>query len=248
MRENQSIRSTLLTDLTWVSSFENDQSFNKECLKKSKSMVKIEFKYFDAQDLIQDELKLSCGNLRTEIVRLAQDETKYIRIALEKDYMWVLIEDEKTFPDQCFIKSHALVSTDNRFIKTPVIYNNLFKDLCQQLELSPSYINWLHGQTSAIENKVMAKLLQEIESQGEELAKKCLVQFPVTTQLERIKYKKEREQCLTGQWQEIEKNAEAEAKKDPLVLKINLSFNNVQVRLQLERRRLQLKILKKYFL
>ena len=247
-QENQTIRSTLLTDLTWASSFENDQSFNQECLKKSKSMVRIEFKYFDAQDLIQDELKLSCGNLRTEIIGLAQNETKSIRLALEKDYMWVLIEDEKTFPEQCFIKSQTLLSTENRFIKTPEIYNNLLKDLCQQLELSPSFINWLNGQTSAIENKVMVKLLQEIESQGEDLAKRCLIQFPVTTQLERIKFKKDREECLIGQWQEIEKNAQEKVKKDPLVVKINLPFNNIQSRLQSERRRLQLKMIKKYFL
>ena len=38
------------------------------------------------------------------------------------------------------------------------------------------------------------------------------------------------------------------AKKDPLVQRVNLSFENIKTRIAIERRRLQLKIMKKHFL
>ena len=96
----------------------------------------------------------------------------------------------------------------------------------------------------SLSNELMIKL----EAQGEELAQSCLKDFPVDSQLNRLRFKTKRDSCLTEKWSSLEAALIQEAKKTPLAIKLNLSLDALNTRLNLERRKLQLKIMKKYFL
>jgi hypothetical protein len=116
------------------------------------------------------------------------------------------------------------------------------------MESSQVYQNWLKTQVSSVELSLSNELIIKLEGQGEELAKSCLKDFPADSQLNRLRFKVKRESCLTENWSSLEAALIQKAKKTPLAIKLNLSLDALNTRLNLERRKLQLKIMKKYFL
>nr|MBA2404775.1 hypothetical protein [Bdellovibrionales bacterium] len=67
-------------------------------------------------------------------------------------------------------------------------------------------------------------------------------------QLNRMRFKKQREICLVDNWFSLEADAIKQAKRDPRVIRVDLSFDNISTKIAMERRRLQLKVMKKHFL
>jgi hypothetical protein len=63
-----------------------------------------------------------------------------------------------------------------------------------------------------------------------------------------MRYKTQRENCLIDNWYTLEAEAIKSAKEDPLVQRVGLSFDSINTRIAIERRRIQLKVMKKYYL
>lgn len=140
------------------------------------------------------------------------------------------------------------MTSAQRYFQTPNIYLPSLKFICSQIESSPIYQVWLKGQGATVELSLSNELMIKLEAQGEELAKSCLKDFPVDSQLNRLRFKTKRDSCLTEKWASLEVSLLNEAKETPLAQRLNLSLDSLNTRLSLERRKLQLKIMKKYFL
>jgi hypothetical protein len=78
-------------------------------------------------------------------------------------------------------------------------------------------------------------------------AKSCLVQYPVDTNVNRLKFKVDRENCLLGEWKQIEGTSIQEFETDPLVVKFKIDVSAVKLQLEVNRRRQQLKVMKEFF-
>jgi hypothetical protein len=69
----------------------------------------------------------------------------------------------------------------------------------------------------------------------------------VDSAVNKIRFRKERESCLINQWSELESNVLNDVLSDPLVIKFQVSSAELKSKLDLNRRRLQLRLMKEYF-
>ena len=124
---------------------------------------------------------------------------------------------------------------------------SLIEAACAQIHDAPEYTKWLEESKSVFADKSVDGLENRILELARVKAGECLVQFPVDTNLTRIKFKKEREACLLGDWPGIESAAVKEFEADPIVIKFKVDVAAVKSQLETNRRRLQLKIIKEKF-
>jgi hypothetical protein len=82
---------------------------------------------------------------------------------------------------------------------------------------------------------------------GTNQAKACVKEFPVDSAVNKIRFRKEREACLMNKWSDLENSTLSEVLNDPLVIKFQVSSVELKSKLELNRRRLQLRLMKEYF-
>lgn len=242
------IRKELLKDASWVAEFSNDQKFQANCMEKSHSLVKATLRFHDIQALIKNSLLLNCSTLKEEMIKLAESEASPLRAQLERDFSWLGLANKEQILSDCRKKATSLLTSEFRYQQAPDIYASAFKTICEQVESSQAFNQWLKTQSSGLEERIFGQVMAQIETSAEERAKLCLRDYPVDSQLNRMRFKRQRESCLVDHWDSIEQFAIAQAKKDPLVQRVGLNFEGLSSRIFMERRRLQLKIIKKYFL
>jgi hypothetical protein len=239
-KEVKSIHLSLLSEASWVS--------KETCLEKAKTLLKVSFKFHSALELIRLELIQTCASINEEMQNIATFEIAIFKEKLEANFDWAATSTIESFASDCQKQGLSFLSSAQRYAQTPSMYFPSLKFICSQMESSQVYQNWLKTQASSVEQNLSNELMIKLEAQGEELAKSCLKDFPVDGQLNRLRFKAKRESCLTENWSSLEAALIHEAKKTPLVIKLNLSLDSLKTRLNLERRKLQLKIIKKYFL
>ena len=234
------IRAALLSEATWV----KEQS----CLDKSKSLVKATFKFHNLSLLIEDSLVKNCSSIKDEMDKIAREELASFKEKLEADFAWAAVTNIANFNSDCQKQAFTMINSEQRYHLTPNVYAAAIKSICASVESSNAYQAWLQTQSAGLEDKVYSQVLIDAEVRGEKQASACLKTYPVDTQINRMRYKTQRDNCLIDNWYALEAEAIKIAKQDPLVQRVNLSFDSINTRLAVERRRLQLKIMKKYFL
>ena len=239
-KEVKSIHLTLLSEASWVD--------KQSCLEKAKTLLNVSFRFHNALELIRPQLVQTCSSINEEMQNIATFEIATFKDKLEANFDWAATSTIEQFASDCQKHGLTLLSSAQRYAQTPNIYFPSLTFLCTQIESSQAYQEWLKGQGATVELSLSNELMIKLEAQGEELAKSCLKDFPVDTQLNRLRFKTKRDSCLTENWSSLEATLMDEAKKTPLVRKLNLSLDALNTRLSLERRKLQLKIMKKYFL
>ena len=239
-KQVSAIRVELLSEATWVG--------KQSCLDKSKSLVKGTLKYHDIQELIHLSLVQNCSTIKDEMDKITSAEVAPLKEKLEANFHWASVSTSDQLVADCQKYALSLIGPEKRYHASPSIYLPAIKSICAKMESSPAYVAWLETQGAGLEEKVFTQLVIQVEALAEKQAIKCILQYPVDTQLNRMKFKKQRENCLVDNWFAIEDQAVQIAKQDPLVQKVNLSFDKINTRIAMERRRLQLKIMKKHFL
>jgi hypothetical protein len=239
-KEVKSIRLALLSEASWVDKL--------SCLEKAKTLLKVSFKFHSALELIRPELIQTCSSINEEMQNIATFEIATFKDKLEANFDWAASSTIEQFASDCQKQGLSFMTSAQRYAQTPNIYHPSLKFICTQIESTQVYQNWLKTQATSVEQTLSNELMIKLEVQGEELAKSCLKDFPVDSQLNRLRFKTKRDSCLTEKWSSLEVALINEAKQTPLVRKLNLSLDALNTRLSLERRKLQLKIMKKYFL
>ena len=127
------------------------------------------------------------------------------------------------------------------------VFEGLLEDTCKDIHTAPQYNTWLEESKSVFADKSIAGLEKRIVEFAQTKAQGCLAQYPISTSLSRIKFKTEREACLLGDWSKIEASAIQEFESDPLVIKFKVDITAVKSQLEVNRRRLQLRVIKEKF-
>jgi hypothetical protein len=127
------------------------------------------------------------------------------------------------------------------------VFEGFIEDTCKEIHTAPEYNTWLEESKSVFADKSIAGLEKRIVELAQTKAKACVVQYPIDTNLSRIKFKTEREACLIGEWSKIEASAIKEFESDPLVIKFKVDITAVKSQLEVNRRRRQLRVLKEKF-
>lgn len=239
-KEVTAIRVVLLSEASWMS--------KQSCLDKSQALVQGSFKFHDIQQLIQPQLVQNCSSIKEEMDKIATAEVTGYKEKLEASFDWASVSTNERLIADCQKKALTFISSENRYNQTPAIYIPALKSICATIDSSPAFTEWIKSQSAGLEDKVYAQLLIDVEARGEKQAISCVKQYPVDTQLNRMRFKKLRDGCLVDNWFALEAEAIKVAKQDPLVQRVNLSFDNINTRIAMERRRLQLKLMKNYFL
>src|SRR5690606_26965726 len=107
---------------------------------------------------------------------------------------------------------------------------------------------WLKSQTDGLEDKIYTQILGRLEEMANYKAKSCLEKFPTDNELNRVRYKTDRENCLINSWEDLEIEAISKTKGNGLIKASGMYLDNINERLSLERRRIQLKMIKRHFL
>jgi hypothetical protein len=164
------------------------------------------------------------------------------------DFNWVSdVVSDLNIQRDCQKKALQEISFPVLYDQKTVVFRQLVKDACLNITQSSSYLDWIEKSKTELTSKSYTNLETRVYSLGVEEAKKCLVSYPVDTSLNRTKFKKVREDCLLNAWTNLESQAVREFQADPLVIKFQIDVAALKPKLDLSRRRLQLKIFKEHF-
>lgn len=247
VKEVTRIKKNLLKEAAWISDFSQSGKVTEDCIKALPQTTHV-VKYH-TNDVFNGSLQKMCTDIRSEMKNIILDETTELQDKIQGDFSWLsgALSGEK-FLAACKEKGLSFIDNSYRYHKHSLIYSGRLEEICSEVETSSAYREWLGTQVSFVEEKVYSDLTVSIEKKAEKQAEKCLVDFPVDTSLNRVRYKSQRESCLIDDWIKMEEAAIDETKKDPMVSAVNLSYENIRMRLEAQRRRLQLKVIKKFFL
>jgi len=180
--------------------------------------------------------------------KYVEDDKGSLRKRMLSDFSWVkdvlnsesIIRDcKKTALDEIkFVAKYHLRNT---------IFSPLVDNACQNIYAAPEYNDWLEASKSVFAVKSVDGLEIRIMELASLKARECVGTYPMDTNLNRIKFKKDREACLVDAWPSFEEAGLKEFRIDPLVVKFHVDVEGVKSQLSTNRRRLQIKIIKEYF-
>jgi hypothetical protein len=178
-------------------------------------------------------IKLDAGILRKELLR---------------DFTWVKdVLNSNNMNNDCQKLALTKITFPLAYDLKAPIFGGMIETACKDIHLAPEYNTWLEESKSVFADKSVDGLEKRILELATTKAKACVAKYPIDTNLNRIKFKKEREVCLLGDWASVEASAIKEFEVDPLVLKFKVDINAVKAQLETNRRRLQLKVIKENF-
>lgn len=172
-----------------------------------------------------------------------------IRMKLLGDFSWVSnIVDTKQIMADC--KKEGV-----RFISFTPLYNlkyALFSsyvevNACMNISSTPEFNSWIESSTEQFREKFFTGLDESIIDLATIQANTCLRHYPMNNAIDRIRYRKQREACLVNDWQRIENEVLSRSLKDPVAIKLNIPSQEIKSRIELSRRRLQLRLIKEKF-
>ena len=246
--EVSNIKVTLQSELSWVDNFSNDQNFKQNCLKKSQSLVRNVLMFHDTQQLIKPSLIQQCSALKEELSKIISQEAAGLEKKLLENFSWVSLGTKERFLKDCQLQGQKQLSSINRYQSTPKVYEETITSACLKVEASALYQEWLNSQTAVIEERVFKQLLIDLEALHEKKAQECIVSFPMDGQLNRNRFKEQREACLLNAWDTLLNQSVIISKKDPLALRLNLSVETLNSKIGFEKRKIHLRVIKKYFM
>jgi len=118
---------------------------------------------------------------------------------------------------------------------------------CQGVSETKEFSVWLNNSKDVFNDKVSTGLESKITEAGFARADACLKDFPMDSAINKIRYRKQREACLIDEWPKLEEKILTEAMADPLVIKFQMSKESLKEKLEANRRRLQVRIIKEKF-
>ncbi len=172
-----------------------------------------------------------------------------IRKQLLSNFDWVKnVVDTNQIMADCKQAGYKLVKFDPLYhLKSGLFSDYLEKNSCLNIAATPEFSNWLDSSKGQFNEKVTNGLEQKITEAAEARAQECLKQYPIDTVVNKVRFRKVREACLLDEWPKMENQVLANAIKDPLVIKFQMSPDILRMKLEANRRRLQLRIIKEHF-
>lgn len=189
---------------------------------------------------------------QTELARsldaIEKDQGR-VRRELLSDFSWVknVLDSDKILID-CKREGYEKLA----FKPLYHLNSDLFSDYvgnksCAGISQTKEFSDWLNNSKEQFNEKVSIGLETKITEAGFARSEVCLKEYPMDTMVNKVRYRKHREACLVDEWPKLEEQVLAEAMKDPLVLKFEMSKESLRGKLESNRRRLQIRIIKEKF-
>jgi hypothetical protein len=172
-----------------------------------------------------------------------------IRTALLANFDWVkdVIDQQKIQRDCVAAGIEQLNFRPLYHTPRELFTQYLESNVCQGISESAQFKAWLESSKGGFEARAAESMLERMHNLASAQARTCLQSFPMDTNLNRIRFKKQREECLTNEWPKLERQVLDDISKDPLVQKFNLSIDSLRTRLQSEGRRIQIRVIRDNF-
>jgi hypothetical protein len=189
----------------------------------------------------EEELKLSQS-------LISQDQGE-IRKKMESDFSWITdIMKNAQFEKDCLSRSLALIDFNPSCnLKSDLFQDYIKKSVCSIIRESHAFNQWLGDSKELYMEKISLESEKMMEKLATERAQVCVEEYPLDSTLNRIRYKRQREACLLDDWHKMEANVLKDFADNPVARKFNLSSEEMKRKLEVNRRRLQLRIIKDYF-
>lgn len=183
-----------------------------------------------------------------EAAKFIKGDKGELRKSMLSNFDWVkdVLNTENILRD-CRKKSMTEIMFVNKYHLKQTLFSGLVESACENIHSAGEYNSWLESSKSVFAEKSVEGLENRILEFASVKAKECVVTYPMDTNLNRIKFKKEREACLIDAWPGFEEAGLKEFKTDPLVVKFHVDVEGVKSQLSTNRRRLQIKIIKEFF-
>lgn len=178
---------------------------------------------------------------------IADDDGK-LRQSIISNYSWItdVLSNEKIIRD-CRKEALARMAVELRYHTKMKAFGPFSELICEGVTESPSYKTWLDESKAEFAEKSVSALEKSVVELAQEVAASCLVKFPADTNVNRLKFKKERDACLVDAWADVESRALKKYESDPIVMKFNIDLTAAKSQLDVSRRRLQLRVIKENF-
>lgn len=185
----------------------------------------------------------------TVAVDVMADDKGEIRKQLLSNFEWVKnVVDTNQIMADCKQAGYKIIKFEPLYhLKSGLYSDYLEKNSCYNIAGTAEFNAWLDGSKGEFNEKVTNGLEQKITEAAEARALECIKQYPMNNTINKIRYRKVREACLIDEWPKLENQVLATAAKDPLVIKFQMSPEVMRVKLESNRRRLQLRIIKEHF-
>lgn len=241
--ETEKIKKSLLKDVSWI----EDETLNGiegECKLRVNQNGPILLRYNRVKGINSG---LLCQEVKKEIIQNIEIDSKTLTKKITSNLQWLDQTEPQTFLEDCKEVALSLIDSEFLYKEKKSLYFSGLVGICKEVEKTPGYVEWLKTKVSALEETAYTEAFQKLDSLSMEKGESCLKEFPMTNVLQRIRFKNQRESCLTSAWDRLEDEAVAYAFKDPIIRKVGVSKDSIKSRLSLEGRRLQLKVIKTYF-
>ncbi len=126
-------------------------------------------------------------------------------------------------------------------------FSDVVTEACYNIDSTPEFTSFVETLKSQFADASIKGMEAKVLELARARAKVCLGQYPVNTNLNRIKFKTERENCLLGHWEAIEKQAVMAFETDPVVIRLKIDTKAIVSQLEVNRRRHQLRVIKENF-
>lgn len=172
-----------------------------------------------------------------------------LRTLVLNDFSWVKnILDSIQIRSDCHKFVVSKISFPMRYhIKAKFFQDTIQNNICSNIQESSQFTKWLETLSSDMGSKAQTDLENRILALASAKAKSCLKDFPNDTQLNRIKFKTQRESCLIDSWSQLEDESAKQLESDPLVIKFKIDITKLKKTAIESRRRLQIKVIKENF-
>lgn len=199
--------------------------------------------------MLKDKFETETQREFNEIRKFIDNEDGSLRILLLSDFSWVKnVVDPDELQKNCMQGAVKSIPFEPLFhIKSKAFAEMINNKICAGIDSSPEYKKWESESKEMFKELVAKDLEGMLVSAGEERARACLEKFPITNSVSKIKFRNDRESCLTSNWQEVEGRVLEELKENPYIQKFQFSPDDFKTEMAASARRIQLKLIKENF-
>lgn len=177
------------------------------------------------------------------------EEKGNVRRQLLANFDWVKnVVDTEQIQADCLKHGLSLIDFQPLYALKKDLFGDYVSDkACFNMTSTKEFNSWLDNSKGDMIEKAQASVETELLIQANARADNCLKQFPMDTVINKLRFKKQREACLVDEWPKLEEAVLTKAGNDPIVKKFQISKDVLRVKVESNRRRLQLRIIKEKF-
>lgn len=120
-------------------------------------------------------------------------------------------------------------------------------NICNDINQTTEFNKWLQDSKGPYVDRILASVKERLYEDGSVKAKECLGIYPMDNMINKIRYKKQRENCLIDSWSSVEAGVSKKVLEDPISVRFGLSASEVRTEIITARELVQNKLKKDYF-